>query len=93
MAIKNSHLTIRKDLIEDGFSVPVSLLLVDGYDSIHIEDTPFLDITCKYTFDGEVDAEGSNILVKITDSTQFDPQGEPIKDRLAFAISADYDWN
>ena len=93
MSKKNSHLTIRKDLIEEGYRVPVSLLSVGDYDPIHIKDTPHLDITCEHASDGELDDAGSNLLVRITDPTQFDSEGEPIKDRLAFAINADYDWN
>ena len=93
MSKENSHLTIREDLIEEGYLVPVSLLSVGDYDPIHIKDTPHLDITCEHASDGQLDDNGSTLLVRITDPTQFDSDGEPIKDRLAFAINADYDWH
>ena len=93
MSKENSHLTIREDLIAEGYVVPVSLLSVGDYDPIHIEDTPHLDITCEHASDGELDDVGSNLLVRITDPTQFDTDGKPLKNRLAFAISADYDWH
>tara|TARA_R100001509_G_scaffold116416_1_gene71265 strand:- start:215 stop:496 length:282 start_codon:yes stop_codon:yes gene_type:complete len=93
MSKENSHLTIREDLIAEGYLVPVSLLSVGDYDPIHIKDTPYLDIICEHASDGQLDDNGSNLLVRITDPTQFDSEGEPIKDRLAFAINADYDWN
>ena len=93
MSKENSHLTIREDLIAEGYSVPVSLLSVGDCDPIHIEDTPYLDITCEHASDTELDDRGSTLLVRITDPTQFDSEGEPLNNRLAFAINADYDWN
>jgi hypothetical protein len=93
MSKENSHLTIREDLIAEGYSVPVSLLSVGDYDPIHIEDTPYLDITCEHASDFQLDHSGSSLIVRITDPTQFDSDGKPLKDRLAFAINADYDWH
>ena len=98
MSKENSHLTIREDLIAEGYAVPVSLLeasqySVEDYDPIHIEDTPYLDITCIHSSEYQLDDSGSNLLVRITDPTQFDSKGKPLKDRLEFAINADYDWH
>ena len=92
MSTKNSHLTIREDLIEEGLSVPVWFL--DYKEDTYLEDTPTLDIDCDYWTDGEeLNDWGANIIVKITDPSQKDEYGNPWKDRLAFAISADFDWN
>ena len=92
MGAKNSHLTIREDLIEEGLSVPVWFL--DYKEDTHVEDTPTLDIDCDYCTDGEeLNDYGANIIVKITDPSRKDEYGNPWKNRLAFAISADFDWN
>ena len=92
MSAKNSHLTIREDLVEEGLSVPVWFL--DYKEDIHVEDTPTLDIDCDYCTDGEeLNDWGANIIVKITDLSQKDQYGNPWENRLAFAISADFDWN
>ena len=49
---------------------------------------------CDYSTDGEeLNPWGANIIVKITDPNQVDKYGEPWKDRLAFAMSVDFDWN
>ena len=93
MSAKNSHLTIREEVTEQGLAVPVSLLSLDGEDPLYIQDTPYLNIDCEYCSDHCLDDNGSNLLVKITDPTQFDGEGKPLKNRLAFAINADYDWN
>ena len=54
-----------------------------------------LNIDEEWSTDGEQldDESGYNIIVRITDPSQKDQHGEPWKDRLAFAISADFDWN
>lgn len=92
MSAKNSHLTIREDLVEDGLSVPVWFL--DYQEASHVEDTLNLNIDCDYSTDGEeLNPWGANIIVKITDPSQFDKYGNPWKDRLAFAMSVDFDWN
>ena len=55
---------------------------------------PTLDISCDYCTDGEeLNDEGANIIVKITDPSRKDQYGNPWKDRLAFAMSIDFDWN
>ena len=92
MSVKNSHLTIREDLVEEGLSVPVWFL--DYKEDTHVGDTPTLNIDCDYSTDGEeLNPWGANVIVKITDPNQVDKYGKPWKDRLAFAISADFDWN
>ena len=92
LASMNSHLTIRDDLIEEGISVPVWFL--DYKEDVHIEQTSTLNIDCEYWTDGEeLNAWGANIIIRLTDPTQMDKYGFPWKDRLAFAISADFDWN
>ena len=92
MSVKDSHLTIRKDLVEEGWSVPVWFL--DYKEDTHVEDTPTLNIDCDYSTDGEeLNPWGANIVVRITDPSQVDRCGNPWKDRLAFAMSIDFDWN
>ena len=92
MSVKASHLTIREDLVEEGLSVPVWFL--DYKEDIHVEDSPTLNIDCDYSTDGEeLNPWGANIIVKITDPNQVDKYGNPWKDRLAFAMSVDFDWN
>lgn len=92
MSVKDSHLTIREDLIEQSVSVPVWFL--DYKEDTHVEDSPTLNIDCDYSTDGEeLNPWGANIIVKITDPNQVDKYGNPWKERLAFAISADFDWN
>ena len=92
MSAKDSHLTIREDLIEESVSVPVWFL--DYKEDTHVEDSPTLNIDCDYSTDGEeLNPWGANIIVKITDPNQVDKYGNPWKDRLAFATSVDFDWN
>ena len=92
MSVKDSHLTIREDLIEESVSVPVWFL--DYKEDTHVEDSPTLNIDCDYSTDGEeLNPWGANIIVKITDPNQVDKYGNPWKDRLAFAMSVDFDWN
>jgi hypothetical protein len=92
MSVKDSHLTIREDLVKEGLSVPVWFL--DYKEDTHVEDTTTLNIDCDYSTDGEeLNPWGANIIVKITDPNQVDKYGEPWKDRLAFAMSVDFDWN
>lgn len=92
MSAKDSHLTIREDLIEESVSVPVWFL--DYKEDTHVEDSPTLNIDCDYSTDGEeLNPWGANIIVKITDPNQVDKYGNPWKDRLAFAMSVDFDWN
>ena len=93
MSAKNSHLTIRKDLTEDELSVPVRFL--DYQEDDWLTDSDTLNIDEEYSTDGEQldDMSGYNMIVRITDPNQKDKYGNPWKDRLAFAISADFDWN
>ena len=81
-----SHLTIRDDLVEEGLSV-------DYKEDAHVEHTDTLNIDCIFSTDGEELYEGMGIIVRITDPTRTDKYGEPWKDRMAFAMSIDFDWN
>ena len=93
MSAKDSHLTIREDLVEDELSVPVRFL--DYQEDDWITDSDTLNIDGEYSTDGEQldDMSGYNMIVRITDPNQKDKYGNPWKERLAFAISADFDWN
>jgi hypothetical protein len=91
MSTKNSHLTIRDDLIEEGLSVPVHFL--DYKEDVHVEDTPTLNIDCEFFTDGEELHDGMTLIVKITDPSQKDKYGKPWEERLAFAYNIDFDWN
>ena len=93
MSVKDSHLTIREELVEDELSVPVRFL--DYQEDDWITDSDTLNIDAEYSTDGEQldDMSGYNMIVRITDSKKLDKYGNPWKDRLAFAISADFDWN
>lgn len=94
MSAKNSHLTIREDLVEEGLSVPVRFL--DYQEESWITDSDTLNIDEEYVPEnGEQldDISGYNMIIKVTDLTQKDRYGDLWKDRLAFAISADFDWN
>ena len=93
MGAKNSHLTIRQELAEDEMSVPVRFL--DFQEDDWLTDSDTLNIDGEYSTDGEQldDTSGYNMIVRITDPNQKDKYGNPWKDRLAFAISADFDWN
>ena len=87
-----SHLTVRKDLVEDGTSVPV--LFLDYKEEAFIEQTDTLNIDCVYCTNGtELNDWGANIIIEVTDSTIKDRHGDPCEAREAFAISADFDWN
>tara|TARA_Y100000114_G_scaffold88962_1_gene82505 strand:- start:91 stop:351 length:261 start_codon:yes stop_codon:yes gene_type:complete len=86
MEKKNSHLTIRKDLVEDGLSVPIHFL--DRKVDEHIEDSDSLNINCVCsTPNGEELHEGMGIIISVTE-----PKFE-WKERLAYAHSIDFDWN
>jgi hypothetical protein len=95
MSAKNSHLTIRSDLLEEDSDVSVPVRFLDYQEEGYVGDSSTLNIDCEYSTDGEQldDVSGYNIIVRITDSSQKDKYGSPWKDRLAFAISADFDWN
>ena len=94
MSAKNSHLTIRKDLVEEDLSVPVRFL--DYQEESWITDSDTLNIDQEYIPEnGEQldDISGYNMIIKITDPNQKDKYGDLWEERLAFAISADFDWN
>ena len=71
---KNSHLTIRDDLVEEGLSIPVHFL--DYKEDVYIEQTDTLNIDCIFSTDGEELHEGMNIIVSITEPTQKDKYGD-----------------
>ena len=75
MSVKDSHLTIRKDLFEDNLSVPIRFL--DYQEEVWLEDSPTLNIDCEYCTDGEQldDISGYNMIIKITDPSQKDKYG------------------
>ena len=90
--MSQSHLTIREDLVAEELSVPVFFL--DHKENTHIEQTDTLNIDCVYSTNAtELNGWGANIIIEITDPTKFDQYGDPWKEREAFAISADFDWN
>ena len=94
MSAKNSHLTIRQDLVEENLSVPVRFL--DYQEESWITDSDTLNIDEEYVPEnGEQldDISGYNMIIKVTDLSQKDEYGDPWEERLAFAISADFDWN
>ena len=95
MSAKNSHLTIRKDLLEEDSDIAVPIRFLDYQEDAWIGDSDTLYIDEEYSTDGEQldDMSGYNMIVKITDLSQKDQYGNPWKDRLAFAISADFEWN
>ena len=95
MSAKNSHLTIRKDLLEEDSDIAVPIRFLDYQEDAWIGDSDTLYIDEEYSTDGEQldDMSGYNMIIKITDPSQKDQYGNPWKDRLAFAISADFDWN
>jgi hypothetical protein len=91
MKSTTSHLTVRKDLQEEGLSVPVRFL--DTKEDAHIGQTDTLNVDCLFCTDGEELYEGTNIIIRVTDPTQKDKHGRPWKDKMAFAYSIDWDWN
>ena len=94
MSAKNSHLTIAQDLVEEELSVPVRFL--DYQEDSWITDSDTLNIDEEYVPEnGEQldDVSGYNMIIKVTDLSQKDQYGDLWKDRLDFAISADFDWN
>ena len=95
MSAKNSHLTIREDLLEEDPDISVPIRFLDYQEDYWIVDSDTLCINAEYSTDGEQldDMSGYNIIVRITDPSQKDKYGNPWKDRLAFAMSADFDWN
>ena len=95
MSAKNSHLTIRKDLLEEDPDISVPIRFLDYQEDAWVGDSDTLNIDEEYSTDGEQldDMSGYNMIVKITDPSQKDQYGNPWKERLAFAISADFDWN
>ena len=60
-----------------------------------LTDSDILNIDEEYSTDYEQldDMSGYNIIIVIIDPNQKDKYGNPWKERLAFAISADFDWN
>ena len=93
MGKENSHLTIHPEAIGEGLAVPIWLLSLDGEEQAYIHDTPYLDIDCEHCSDSDLNGQGTNLLIRITDPSQLDEQGEPLKNRLAYAINADYEWH
>ena len=95
MSAKNSHLTIRQDLLEEDPDISVPIRFLDYQEDTWVGDSDTLNIDEEYSTDGEQldDMSGYNMIVKVTDPSQKDQYGNPWKDRLAFAISADFDWN
>ena len=90
--MSQSHLTIRDDLVADGLSVPVHFL--DYKEDTHVEQTDTLNIDCLFSTDGEeLHHDGYGIIVSITEPTRKDKYGEPWKERMAFAMSVDFNWN
>ena len=90
--MSQSHLTIREDLQEEELSVPVYFL--DHKEQEHIAQTDTLNIDCLFSTDGEeLHHDGYGIIVSITEPTRKDKYGEPWKERMAFAMSVDFDWN
>ena len=90
--MSQSHLTIREDLQEEELSVPVYFL--DHKEQEHIVQTDTLNIDCIFSTDGEeLHHDGYGIIVSITEPTRKDKYGEPWKERMAFAMSVDFDWN
>ena len=95
MSAKNSHLTIRSDLLEEDADISVPVRFLDYQEDDYVGDSATLNIDYEYSTDGEQldDMAGYNIIVRITDSSKKDKYNNPWKDRLAFAISSDFDWN
>ena len=95
MSAKNSHLTIRQDLLEEDPDISVPIRFLDYQEDTWVGDSDTLNIDEEYSTDGEQldDMSGYNMIVKVTDPSQKDQYGDLWKDRLAFAISADFDWN
>ena len=86
MAIKDSHLTLTQDALDRNLSVPVRFL--DTQEDCWISDTDTLNIDCEYATNGEqLNEWGANIIIEVSDSSKG------WEERLAFAISADFDWN
>ena len=90
MSAKNSHLTIRSDLLEEDTDISVPVRFLDYQEDDYVGDSATLDIDCEYYTDGEQldNVAGYNIIVKITDPSKKDKYGNAWKDRLAFAISS-----
>ena len=88
-----SHLTIREDLVEEELSVPVYFL--DHKEQEHIAQTDALNIDCLFSTPNgeELHHDGYGIIVSITEPSRKDKYGEPWKERMAFAMSVDFDWN
>ena len=81
------NLKIREDLIQCGVSIPVFFLdtHTEGYIA---QGDNTLTIKHEYSTEGEELHEGGyNIIVRITDPSKG------LEDRLAFAMSLDFDWN
>ena len=96
MSVKDSHLTIREDLLEEDPDIAVPIRFLDYQEDAWIGDSDTLNIDEEYSPEnGEQldDMSGYNMIIKITDPNQLDKYGNPWKERLAFAISADFDWN
>lgn len=96
MSKKDSHLTIREDLLEECPNISVPVRFLDYQEDAWIGDSDTLNIDEEYSpINGEQldDMSGYNMIIKITDPSQKDKYGNPWEERLAFAISADFDWN
>ena len=77
---------IRQDLVQDGLSIPV--LFLDTHTEGYIAHTDALSIKCEYSTEGEELHEGGyNIIVRLTD-----PSVGFLDNRLAFAMSSDFEW-
>ena len=96
MSAKNSHLTIRKDLLEEDPDIAVPIRFLDYQEDAWIGDSDTLYIDEEYCPENGEQFDyisGYNMIIKITDPSQKDQYGNAWKERLAFAISADFDWN
>jgi hypothetical protein len=80
------NLKIGSDLIYYGVSIPVFFL--DTHTKSHIAHTDTLTIKYEYLTAGEELYDGGyNVIVRVTDPSVG------LKNRLAFAMSSDFDWN
>lgn len=95
MSKKNSHLTIRSDLLAECADTCVPVRFLDYQEDDYVGDSSTLDIDCEYCTDGEqlMAEEGYNIIIRITDPSKKDKYNNAWKSRLAFAYSSDFDWN
>ena len=89
--IPQKELRLRDDLVEDGLSVPIHFLDVDyEMDSPYLQfldHSPSLKVESVVLSDEELNDEGMNLIIKITEP-QFG-----WKRRKAYAYSADFENN